>query len=150
MPRYEEIKTLPYPAEFLYELVLDVEKYPDFLPWCVGARITERHDDHFIAQMMIGYKFYREQFLSRVEVHTDLEVHVEYVNGPFHYLQNHWKFIRIDEQNCEIDFYVDFEFKNKFLQSLISAFFTEAVHRMISSFEKRAKELYEQTHPVET
>lgn len=143
MPKYAEEKILPYPAQFLYDLVLDVEKYPEFLPWCLAARTLETHKDYYDAELIIGYRFYREKFISRVHKLSDLHLQVEYLEGPFQYLENHWKFNPIDEHSCEVDFDVSFEFQSKFFESLIASLFTEAVHRMIHAFETRAAETYQ-------
>lgn len=142
MPTHAEQKTLPYSPEQLFELVADVEKYPEFLPWCIASRITKREADVFYADLVIGYKMVREKFGSKVTVNRSDHVHVEYLSGPMKYLSNHWRFIREPDGSCTIDFYVDFEFKNKFFQGLIEVFFNEAVTRMVKAFEDRAKELY--------
>lgn len=142
MPTHAEKRSVPYSPEQMYALVADVETYPDFLPWCVGARIKKREGNVFFADLMIGYKLIRERFTSRVELHPeDNRLDVTYTDGPFRYLNNHWAFIPQD-QGCMIDFYVDFEFKNMVLQRVMGLFFNEAVRRMVQAFEDRAKALY--------
>ena len=142
MPTHAEKRTVPYSPEQMYALVADVETYPEFLPWCVGARIKKREGNVFFADLMIGYKLIRERFTSRVELHPEeRRIDVTYTDGPFKYLNNHWIFVE-KEQGCLIDFYVDFEFKNMVLQRVMGLFFNEAVRRMVQAFEDRAKALY--------
>lgn len=147
MPTYAEKRNLPYTAQQLCALVADVDKYPEFLPWCIASRITgsEAKDNGmsvFYADLIIGYKMVREKFSSKVTVEAPDHVHVEYIKGPMKHLLNHWRFISEPDGSCTIDFYVDFEFKNKFFQNLMGVFYSEVVRRMISAFEERAKELY--------
>jgi coenzyme Q-binding protein COQ10 len=141
MSKHAERRFLPYTQQQLYDLVADVEKYPQFLPWCVGARIRSRTDSQVVADLMIGFKIYRERFTSRVTLKPPGEIHASYEDGPFKYLENRWQFIP-HEEGCIIDFFVDFEFKSKILQKVIAALFEEAVHRMVAAFETRAKQLY--------
>ena len=143
MPTHAEKRTVPYSPEQMYALVADVETYPEFLPWCVGARIKKREGDVFFADLMIGYKLIRERFTSRVELHPEeRRIDVTYTDGPFKYLNNHWIFVEQGDGGCLIDFYVDFEFKNLVLQRVMGLFFNEAVRRMVQAFEDRAKALY--------
>ncbi|WP_420565575.1 type II toxin-antitoxin system RatA family toxin [Thalassobaculum sp.] len=143
MPTHAEKRIVPYSPDQMYALVADVETYPDFLPWCVGARIKKREGSVFFADLMIGYKLIRERFTSRVELHPeDRRIDVTYTDGPFRYLNNHWVFVEQEQGGCLIDFYVDFEFKNLVLQRVMGLFFNEAVRRMVQAFEDRAKTLY--------
>lgn len=143
MTTHAEQRNLPYAPEQLFDLVADVAKYPQFLPWCIGSRITKRDgDDVFYADLIIGYKMVREKFGSKVTLVDKNHIHVEYLSGPMKYLSNHWKFIAEEDGTCTIDFFVDFEFKNKILQNLIGVFFNEVVQRMVGAFEQRANELY--------
>jgi coenzyme Q-binding protein COQ10 len=143
MPTHAEKRIVPYSPDQMYALVADVETYPDFLPWCVGARIKKREGSVFFADLMIGYKLIRERFTSRVELHPeDRRIDVTYTDGPFRYLNNHWVFVEQEQGGCLIDFYVDFEFKNLVLQRVMGLFFNEAVRRMVQAFEDRAKALY--------
>ena len=142
MPTHAEKRVLPYTPEQLYALVEAVDKYPDFLPWCVGARIREQSESHMVADLVIGFKMFRERFTSIVTLDpSQPRIDVEYKDGPFKYLNNHWVF-NTHPDGCEIDFYVDFEFKSMILQKTIGMLFNEAVHRMIAAFETRAKDLY--------
>ncbi|WP_169569158.1 type II toxin-antitoxin system RatA family toxin [Sneathiella limimaris] len=142
MPTHAEQRVLPFSQKQLYDLVASVETYPEFLPWCVGARIKEKTDRLILADLVIGYKMFRERFTSRVTLDPETpRIDVEYMDGPFKYLNNHWIFMPHPD-GCEIDFYVDFEFKSALLQKTIGLLFNEAVQRMIAAFEHRAEVLY--------
>jgi len=142
MPTHAERRRLPYTAEQLFDLVADVERYPEFLPWCVGARIRERGDRLLVADLLIGFKMIRERFTSRVALDRPGRIDVTYSDGPFRYLDNHWVFSPQSDGGCVIDFFVDFEFRSRVLQKLIGVLFNEAVKRMVSAFEARARALY--------
>ena len=142
MPTHAEKRVLPHAPELMFDLVADVERYPEFLPWCVGTRIKERHGDNIVADMAVGYKVFREKFTSRVHLNRPLRIDVEYFDGPFKYLNNHWIFESYGSGQCRIDFFVDFEFHSRLMQKMIVVVFNEAVRRMVSSFEKRARQLY--------
>jgi coenzyme Q-binding protein COQ10 len=141
MPTHAETKVLPYTPEQMFELVADVARYPEFLPWCVASRIRSRDGDVFFADLVIGFKMVRERFTSKVTLKRPDRLDVTYTDGPFKHLNNHWVF-KPHPQGTEIDFYVDFEFRSKLLQTMIGALFNEAVKLMVSAFEKRAKQLY--------
>ncbi len=142
MPTHAEKRVLPYTPAQLYDLVAGVEHYPEFLPWCVAARVREREHDLIVADMVIGFKMFRERFKSRVKLDPAARrIDVTYAEGPFKHLQNHWVFAEHPE-GCEIDFYVDFEFRSKILQKVIEALFHEAVKRMVHAFELRAEALH--------
>ena len=142
MPTHAEKKLLPYTREQLFDLVSDIERYPEFLPWCVGARIRERKDNEILGDLLIGYKMVRERFTSRVVLSRPDRIDVSYSEGPFKYLNNHWLFLPQPNGATLIDFYVDFEFRSKMLQKIMEMFFTEAVKRMVGAFETRAHKLY--------
>jgi coenzyme Q-binding protein COQ10 len=143
MPTHAEQRLLPYTPEQLFDLVADVERYPEFLPWCVGARIKSRKGNELVADLVIGFKMIRERFTSLVKLdRPGRRIDVTYTEGPFRYLDNHWKFIAEPDGRTRIDFFVDFEFKSIILQKIIGALFNEAVRRMVGAFEARAKQLY--------
>ncbi len=142
MPTYSEKKTVPFTVEQMFDLAADVEAYPQFLPWCVATRIKKREGDTIHADMVIGFQIFREKFSTQAVLNRPNKIDVTYHNGPFKYLESHWKFNEIEQGNCEIDFHIDFEFRSPMLQKLIGRVFGEAVHRMVASFEKRAKQLY--------
>ena len=142
MPTHAEKRVLPYTPEQMFDLVADVEKYPEFLPWCVATRIRKRQGDILFADMVIGFKMFREKFSTKVLCQRPGRIDVTYFDGPFKYLNNHWLFEPHGDGQCLIDFFVDFEFRSRLMQKAIGAVFNEAVQRMISSFEKRAAVLY--------
>ncbi|HXQ50956.1 MAG TPA: type II toxin-antitoxin system RatA family toxin [Stellaceae bacterium] len=142
MPTHAERRTLPYSPEQLFALVADVERYPEFLPWCVGARIRERKPNLIVADLLIGYRMVRERFTSRVALDRPRRIDVSYSEGPFRYLDNHWLFEPEPGGGCTLDFYVDFEFRSRVLQKIIELLFNEAVRRMVGAFEARAHRLY--------
>jgi coenzyme Q-binding protein COQ10 len=142
MPTHAEKRQVPHTPGQLFDLVADIERYPEFLPWCIGARIKRREGRVLYADLVIGYKMIRERFTSRVDPQRDvMRIDVTYTEGPFRYLNNHWVF-EPHPDGCVIDFYVDFEFKSRMLQSVIGLFFNEAVRRMVQAFEARADQLY--------
>lgn len=143
MPTHAEKRPLPYTPDQLFDLVADVERYPEFLPWCVGARIRKRDGDVFFADLVIGFKMIRERYTSKVSLDRDAKrIDVVYTEGPFQYLNNHWAFIPNADGTTTIDFFVDFEFKSKILQKVIGTLFNEAVKLMVGAFEKRANQLH--------
>ena len=142
MPTHAEKRRLPHSSQQMFNLVSDVAKYPEFLPWCVGTRIKEEDSQHIVADMVIGYKMFREKFTSRVEFSAPDRINVVYENGPFKYLNNHWIFTSEEDGSCTVDFFVDFEFHSKLLQKIIGVMFNEAVKIMVHAFEKRAAIIY--------
>jgi coenzyme Q-binding protein COQ10 len=159
MPTHAEKRFLPYRPEQLFELVAAVDRYPEFLPWCIAARIRSREtlsDDppHTLitADLVIGFRMIRERFTSRVTLQPPRRIDVHYSEGPFKYLNNHWIFDPVAPSaqhptgGTMLDFYVDFEFKSKLLQSVMAMLFNEAVRRMVAAFEGRAKHLYGAAH----
>ena len=142
MPTHAEKRRLPFSPEQLCNMVADVERYPEFLPWCIGARIKRREGTVFYADLVIGFKMLREKFTSQVTVTAPDRVDVAYMDGPFRYLNNHWIFIPQPDGTTVVDFFVDFEFRSKLLQTIMQPLFSEAVQRMVGAFEKRAKDLY--------
>lgn len=143
MPTHAEKRTLPYTVDQLFDMVADVEKYPEFLPWCVASRIRRRDGDVFFADLVIGFKMIRERYTSKVSLNRPANrIDVIYTEGPFQYLNNHWIFEPNADGGTTIDFFVDFEFRSKILQKVMGALFNEAVRLMVHSFEKRAGVLY--------
>lgn len=143
MPKHAEQRLLKHTPQQLFDLVADVDRYQEFLPWCVASRVNRRDGDTIHADLVIGYKMFREKFTSRVTLNRPDRIDVQYSDGPFKYLHNHWIFVPQDGgRTTMIDFYVDFEFRSRILQGLIGAVFGEAVHRMVRAFERRADALY--------
>ena len=141
MPTHAERRILPYRPEQLWELVADVGRYPEFLPWCVGARVRSRTETELVADLTIGFGPFRESFTSRVALNRPATVVVRYEKGPFHHMNNQWTF-KPHAKGCEVEFFVDFEFRSRLLQAAIGAVFNQAVHRMINAFLKRARDVY--------
>ncbi len=141
MPTHSETRFLPYPADRLYDLVADVEDYPNFLPWCIGLRVSSRIGNEIRADMIVGFKMLREKFTSKVTLTPKDRIDVEYLDGPFRYLQNRWTF-RPKDGGCEIDFFIDFEFRSRLLRKVMEPLFHEAVRRMVRAFEERAAERF--------
>ena len=138
---------MPHSAEQMYALIADIERYPEFLPWCSGCRIRGRRDEApgevVDADLIISFKVFRERFGSRVTLNPETsEIKVEYLDGPFKYLNNHWRFEAVSDSECLVDFFVDFEFKSRTLQAVIGVVFGEAMRRIVRAFEDRAKSLY--------
>ncbi|MEL6678512.1 MAG: type II toxin-antitoxin system RatA family toxin [Pseudomonadota bacterium] len=149
MPTHSEKRKVPYTPEQMFDLIADVKSYPEFLPWCSAARerkrtpLPEGAGEVVDADLVISFKVFRERFGSRVTLRPGTKViDVEYLDGPFRYLNNHWQFNRLEDGRCEIDFFVDFEFKSAMLQSLIGMVFNQAMQRIVAAFEQRAKVLY--------
>lgn len=142
MPTHEEKKEFIFSSEQMFDLVADIEKYPEFLPWCLDCKIIKQTDNEIVANMVVGYKLFREWFGTRVTLDRPNSIRVEYVNGPLRHLSNRWTFKAIPDGGCIVEFYVDFEFKNSIFQKLMGAFFGEIVNRMVSAFDARAQLLY--------
>ena len=147
MTTHSETRHLPYSAQQMYDLVADVESYPEFLPWTAAARIrsTTPQDDGskiMLADLVISFKVFREKFVSRVTLWPDdMKIDTEYLEGPFKYLVSNWAF-QDREEGCDVSFDVDFEFRNMILQKAAGLFFYEAMQRVVRAFEERAHKLY--------
>ncbi|WP_045390636.1 type II toxin-antitoxin system RatA family toxin [Falsirhodobacter sp. alg1] len=148
MPTHQEARKLPYSAQQMYDLVADVGSYPKFLPWNSAARIRSRTPidgggEVMEADLVISFKVFRERFGSRVTLWPEpKKIDTEYLDGPFKYLKSTWSFSDLPEGGCEVEFFVDFEFKNVILQRIIGVVFNEAMQRIVRAFEKRAAVLY--------
>ena len=140
--KHEERRIIKHTPNNLFNLVADVKKYPEFLPWCLGARIKKENLTSFEADLIIGFKIYKEIYSSKITLDKKKKkIIVDYKDGPFEYLQNYWLF-KENPVGCEIEFMVDFKFKSIFLQTLMETLFNEAVKKMVKAFENRANELY--------
>jgi len=142
MPHFSEQKTLAYSAEQLFDLISDVASYPEFLPWCRAARVQGVTEKGFNADVVIGFKLFRERFTSRVRLVRPKEITVDYIRGPMKHLYNHWRLEELSDGSCFLDFEVDFEFKNGMLEEMMSGLFEKACHKMMTAFEERADFLY--------
>jgi coenzyme Q-binding protein COQ10 len=146
MPSHSETRTLPYTAQQMYDLVADVARYPEFLPWTAAARIRSRKEegDHevMLADLVVSFKVFRERFGSRVTLWPGRNrIDTEYIEGPFRHLHSTWQFRDVDG-GSEVHFEVDFEFRNIILQKAAGLFFFEAMQRIVRAFEARAHQLY--------
>jgi len=146
MPTHHETRKLPYSAQQMYDLVADVEAYPQFLPWNSAARIRSRTPveggEVMEADLVISFKVFREHFASRVTLWPDTrKIDTEYLEGPFRHMRSTWQF-REAPAGCEVEFFVDFEFRNVILQGIIGIVFNEAMQRIVRAFERRAAQLY--------
>jgi coenzyme Q-binding protein COQ10 len=143
MKVHNETRLLPYTPDQMFTLVADVGRYPEFLPWCLGARVREQTSEMVLADLMIGFKMVREKFTSRVWLdQAARRIEVEYIDGPFKRLSNTWNFNDAPDGGCRLEFHLEFEFSSLVLQKLIGVLFHEAVRRMVAAFENRAKQLY--------
>jgi len=142
MPHHEERKYLPYSPEQMFDLVADVDRYPEFLPWLINARVYGRSEAGFQADLVVGFRMFKERFTSRVKLDRPHHITVDYIRGPLRYLHNEWIFHHVEDGGCAIDFWVDFEFRNRMFERLAGTVFTEAVSRMVRAFELRARAVY--------
>ena len=142
MPRHSETRHLPYSPEQMFDLVADVARYPEFLPWVVATRIKSDSDTQMVADMIAGFKGLRESFTSKVQKERPEHIHVEYVEGPLKHLDNDWKFRPDGKGGSYVDFCVDFTFKNRMFEMIAGQMFDRALRKMISAFEERAADLY--------
>ncbi|WP_209347656.1 type II toxin-antitoxin system RatA family toxin [Pontixanthobacter sp. CEM42] len=142
MPGIREKRVLPYSCEQMFDLVADVGRYKEFLPWVVATRVTSNSDTEMVADMVVGFKSLREKFTSRVLKERATSIQVHYVDGPLRDLDNRWTFAPLPDGGCEVDFCVDFTFKNRVFEALAGQYFDRAFRKMVAAFETRADELY--------
>ncbi len=148
MTSHSETRVLPYTAQQMYDLVADVARYPEFLPWTAAARIRSVEDrgDHreMLADLVVSFKLFRESFGSRVRLYpSEKRIETEYIEGPFKRMESVWRF-RDVPGGVEVSFDTDFEFKSRLLQKAAGVFFFEAMRQIVRAFEKRAQALYGQ------
>lgn len=146
MPHHAETRLLPYGAGQIYDLVGDVARYPEFIPWIIAARVRSvtpiEDGEVMLADLVIGFKMFREKFGSRVTFYPDrCRIQTEYIDGPFKHMISNWEFSDT-ETGCEVRFDVDFEFRNRILQGAAGLFFHDAMLRIVRAFEARAATLY--------
>ena len=141
MPRHHERRSLPYGAEAMYELVADVARYSEFLPWVSAVRVGSDSETEMVADLIVGFKSLREKFTSRVVKVRPRAIHVDYLDGPLKHLRNEWLF-EPTPTGCTVDFTVDFAFKNRIFEAIAGQFFDSALRKMIGAFEARAHALY--------
>jgi coenzyme Q-binding protein COQ10 len=142
MPRHSETRHLPYTPEQLFDLVADVERYSEFLPWVVAVRIRSASDKEIIADLVVGFSAFKERFTSRVTLDKPHRIHVDYIEGPLKYLRNEWRFDPAPDGGTNLFFSVDFAFRSRIFQALAGEMFDRALRRMTDAFERRAAALY--------
>jgi coenzyme Q-binding protein COQ10 len=149
MPGIRETRRMAYSAEQMFDLVADVGRYPEFLPWVVATRVRSDSETEMVADMLVGFKALKEKFTSRVEKTRPEQIRVHYVDGPLRDLDNSWTFRNV-EGGCEIDFCVDFAFRNPLFEKIAGQYFDRAFRKMVSAFEERAAALYGSTNSSAT
>jgi len=142
MPSIRELRALPYSAEQMFDLVADVGRYSEFLPWVSATRVRSDSETEMVADMLVAFKALREKFTSRVEKRRPEEIRVHYVDGPLSDLDNVWRFQSRGPDACEIEFSVDFTFRNMLFEKLAGQYIDRAFRKMVAAFETRAQELY--------
>lgn len=148
MPTFDTVRRVAFTPQQMYALVADVERYPEFLPLCAGLTVRSREaaggKQIVVAVMEIGYQAIRERFTTRVElVPAEPSVFVSYLDGPFHHLENLWRFLPANEgQSCDVGFWIDYQFKSPMLGLLMGAMFDKAFGKFQDAFEQRARTVY--------
>ena len=142
MAGVQERRVLPYSAEQMFDLVADVARYQEFLPWVAATRVRSNGDHEMIADMLVGFKNLREKFTSKVTKTRPERIEVQYLDGPMRDLDNVWLFRPLDDQSCEIDFSVSFSFRNALFEKLAGQYVDRACRKMVAAFETRAEDLY--------
>ena len=142
MPGSRETRRLPYSCEQMFDLVADVGRYGEFLPWVVATRVRSDTEQEMTADMLVGFKAIREKFTSRVTKNRPNRIDVHYLDGPLRDLDNSWVFRPTEDGGCEIDFCVQFTFRNAVFEALAGQYFDRAFRKMVEAFEKRADDLY--------
>ncbi|MGE3395914.1 MAG: type II toxin-antitoxin system RatA family toxin [Sphingomonas sp.] len=141
MPCHQEVRFLPYSPEQLFDLVADVGRYQEFLPWVAATRVRADSDSEMVADLVVGFGALKETFASLVRKDRPREIEIDYIDGPLKYLHNNWKF-HPAAGGTEIEFCVDFAFKNRIFEALAGRMFDRALRRMTGAFEARAAALY--------
>lgn len=141
MPGHREKRFLPYTAEQMFDLVADVGRYAEFLPWVTAVRVRSASEHEMIADLIVGFRSLRERFTSRVGKERAKRISVDYVDGPLKFLRNEWQF-EPAPGGCTIDFTVEFAFKNRVFEAIAGQMFDAALRKMINAFETRADDLY--------
>ena len=147
MPQFRTKRRVQHSAADMFNLVADVEKYPEFVPLCQALRVRKRTPgegtETLVADMTVAYKVMRETFVSRVTLdRPNLKIQVEYLDGPFSTLDNRWTFTPAGERACEVEFFIAYEFKSRVLGMLMGAMFEAAFRRFAEAFERRADAVY--------
>jgi coenzyme Q-binding protein COQ10 len=142
MPRHTERRHLPYSPEQLFDMVADIGRYDEFLPWVAAVRIRSSSETETVADLMVGFNAFKERFTSRVAKDRPRAITVDYLEGPLKYLHNEWRFEPAADGGTDLCFSVDFAFKSRIFEALAGQMFDRALRRMTSAFEQRAAALY--------
>ena len=142
MVKFSVIRNLNFSDQQMYNLISDVNKYPEFLPWCISTNVYNMSNDVFYSDMEIGFKLINERFTSKVSLTPLNQVASEAINGPFEKMINIWEIEYISKDKCEVCLHIEFEFKSFLLQSIMGTLFENASKKMIIAFEERANILY--------
>ncbi len=147
MPELSTTRRVRHAASQMFDLVADVERYPEFVPLCQSLRVRKRIKEHgkeiIVADMTVAYKLVRETFTSRVTLdRSNLEILVEYLEGPFRRLQNTWSFRSVESRLSDVTFFIAYEFRSRTLGLLMGAVFDAAFRRFATAFERRADQVY--------
>ena len=147
MPAFDTTRRVKHSATQMFDLVSDIEAYPQFLPLCTSLRVlrrsTEGETQIAVAEMQVGYKAIRETFKTRVACDRAKKmILVEYIDGPFRYLKNSWAFRDAGPEASNVDFHIEYEFKSRMLGLVMGSMFDQAFRRFADAFEKRANEIY--------
>jgi len=147
MPQFETRRSVPHSADKMFDLVADVERYPAFLPLCEGLTVRSRKErdgkELLVADMTVGYKAIRETFTTQVLLNrAERAIDVKYIDGPFRYLDNRWRFEPLPEGGSAVHFFIDYEFKSRILGALMGSMFDRAFRMFTEAFEKRAAAIY--------
>ncbi len=141
MPHHHERRALPFSAEQMYDLVIDVRQYSKFLPWVAAVRIRSENESEMLADLVVGFKMLKETFSSRVLKTPQTKVTVDYLDGPLKHLHNQWLF-ESTADGCIVDFTVDFAFQNRIFEAIAGQYFNTALRKMTDAFIERAETLY--------
>ena len=142
MPKHSETRHLPYTPAQMFDLVADVDRYAEFLPWVAAVRVRSDSDSEMLADLIVGFMALREKFTSKISKDRPGRIHVDYVEGPLAYLHNDWTFLPDGRGGCAVDFAVDFAFRSRIFEALAGQMFGLALRKMIGAFEERAAKLY--------
>lgn len=147
MPTFETIRRVRHSPEDMFALVADIERYPEFMPMCESLVVRSRREragvSLLVAEMTVGYKAISETFITQVVLKpAQMRIDVKYIEGPFRYLDNRWVFMPVEGGGCDVEFFIDYEFKSRVLGMLMGAMFDRAFRMFTEAFEKRADAVY--------
>jgi coenzyme Q-binding protein COQ10 len=148
MPQFSTKRRVRHSAADMFDLVADVEHYPEFVPFCRSLKVRKRGQDErgrdiIVCEMTIAYKLIRETFTTKVTLDKPArEIIVDYLSGPFHRLENRWSFRAVDEHACDVEFYLHYEFQSRALALVMGAMFEAVFRRFADAFERRADQIY--------